>query len=78
MKLVADANVLLSAVLGGRARLVFGHTNVTEIFTAEATLAEVEGYVYLLPRTRALAQDLLLPALAALPVTYWADGGVSK
>ena len=41
MRLAAGANVLLSAVLGGRARLVLEHPNVVEILTA-ATLAEVE------------------------------------
>ena len=45
MKLVADANVLLSAVFGGRANLVLRHPLAEEILTTEVTLSEVEEYV---------------------------------
>lgn len=69
MRLAADANVLLSAVLGGRARLVLEHPGVTEVFTAAPTLAEVEEYAAHLARRRRLRADVLLLAVAALPVT---------
>ena len=69
MRLVADANVLLSAVLGGRAKLVFGHSQVEEILTSAPTLAEVEEYAAVLARKKRLPPDILLLAVAAMPVT---------
>ncbi|HMD97028.1 MAG TPA: PIN domain-containing protein [Terriglobia bacterium] len=69
MRLVADANVLLSAVLGGRAKLVLGHPDITEVLTAGETLGEVQEYAGSLARKKRLAEDLVLLAVAALPVT---------
>ena len=69
MKLAADANVLLSAVLGGRAKVVLSHPKIEGIFTTEVTLSEVEEYVILLARKRRLSLDTLLLAVAALPVS---------
>lgn len=69
MNLAADANVLLSALIGGRARLVLNHPQVGEIFTAERTFLEVEEYAMVLARKRSLPSDVLLLAVAALPVT---------
>jgi len=69
VKLAADANVLLAAVLGGRARLILGNVEIEEILTAETTFAEVEEYAVILARKRRLPTDLLLLAVASLPVT---------
>lgn len=69
MRLVADANVLLAAVLGGRARAVLQHPRMDELLTAEATVAEVQEYAVILARKRRLSLDTLLLAVAALPVT---------
>jgi predicted nucleic acid-binding protein len=69
VRLVADANVMLSAVLGGRAKLVFDHAQVEEIFTAAPTFAEVEEYSIVLARKKRLPADVLLLTVAALPVT---------
>ena len=69
MRLAADANVLLSAVLGGRARAVLEHSNVEEVFTAETTLAEVQEYAPALAKKKRLPADLVLLAVATLPVT---------
>ena len=69
MKLAADANVLLSAVLGGRAKVVLSHPKIEGIFTTEVTLSEVEEYVIVLARKRRLSLDTLLLAVAALPVS---------
>ena len=44
VRLAADANVLLSAVLGGRVQAVLGHPRVIEVLTAEATFSEVQEY----------------------------------
>lgn len=69
MRIVAGANVLLSAVLGGRARLILQHSSVTEVLTAEPTLGEVQEYAGVLARKKLLDEDLILLAVAALPVT---------
>jgi len=69
VRIVADANVLLSAVLGGRANLVLRHPLVEEILTTEMTLSEVEEYAAQLARKKRLALDVVLMAAAALPVT---------
>ena len=69
MQLVADANVLLSAMIGGRARLVLKHPAVEGILTTEATFAEVQEYGVELARKRRLSLDSMLLAIAALPVT---------
>ncbi len=69
MRLVADANVLLAAVLGGRTKAVLQHPEIEEVLTAEVTLAEVQEYAVILARKRRLSLDTLLLAVAALPVT---------
>jgi predicted nucleic acid-binding protein len=69
VRLAADANVLLSAVLGGRARLILENPQVGEILTVEQIMAEVEEYAGLLARKKRLAEDLVLLAVGALPVT---------
>lgn len=70
MKLAADANVLLAAVLGGRAGLILASAEIEEIFTAQVTLAEeVEEYAAVLAKKRRLPTDLLLLAVTSLPVT---------
>ena len=69
MKLVADANVLLSAVLGGRAKVVLDHPSVTEVQTAAATMAEVQEYAPILAAKKRLPLDIVLMAVTTLPVT---------
>jgi predicted nucleic acid-binding protein len=69
VRLAADANVLLSADLGGRARLVLESPRVKEILTVQQVIAEVEEYASLLARKRRLAEDLVLLAVGALPIT---------
>ena len=69
MKLAADANVLLSALIGGQAMRVLRHPAIGEILTTEATLAEVQEYAGQLARKRRLDVDLALLAAATLPVT---------
>ena len=68
MRLVADANVLLSALIGGRAQLALTHPSVEAVYAAAATLAEVQEYVSTLARKKRLPLDVLLLGLAALPV----------
>ena len=69
MKLVADANVLLSAVLGGRSKLVLQSPKIEQILTTAFTLGEVQEYAGELARSKRLSVDAILLATAALPVT---------
>ncbi len=69
MRVAADANVLLSAILGGRARLILENSQVEEILTTESILAEVREYAVVLAQKRKLPADILLLAVASLPVT---------
>ena len=69
MKLAADANVLLAAVLGGRSRLILASPLVEEVLTAEPVFAEVREYTTVLAKKKRLSEDLLLLAMASLPVT---------
>lgn len=68
MRLVADANVLLSSVIGGQAKAVLEHPRVKAVATTEATFREVQEYAGLLARKKGLDADLILLAVAALPV----------
>jgi predicted nucleic acid-binding protein len=69
VQLVADANVLLSAVIGGRAALVLKHEQVEQVFTPAAAYDEVFEYLAPLAKKKRLHLDTLLLTLAALPVT---------
>ena len=55
-------------MIGGRALVALTHPSVQEVYTAVATLGEVQEYVSTLARKKRLPLDVLLLALAALPV----------
>ena len=69
MRLAADANVLLSAVIGGRAKAVMEHPAVVEVITSEVTFAEVQEYAAQLAVRRGLSIDVVMLSAASLPVT---------
>jgi predicted nucleic acid-binding protein len=69
VRLVADADLLLAAVLGGRAKAILQHHAIEEVFTTVHTLAEVQEYALILAKTKRLSVDTLLLAVASLPVT---------
>jgi predicted nucleic acid-binding protein len=69
VNLAVDANVLLSAVIGGRARLALNHPSIGEAFTTQRTFSEVEEYSTVLAKQKRLPVDVVLLAVAALPVT---------
>jgi predicted nucleic acid-binding protein len=69
VQLVADANVLLSAVIGGRAALALRHKKVAQVFTPAVTYDEVFEYLPSLAQKKRLELDTLLLAGAALPIT---------
>jgi len=78
VNLAADANVLLSALIGGRARQALNHPQIREVFTTEHTFAEVEEYAPILSRRKHLPSDVLLLAVAALPVTLVSGAQYAK
>jgi predicted nucleic acid-binding protein len=78
VRLVADANVLLSAVIGGRAKAVLEHPTVTEVVAAAATLVEVQEYAAQLATRKRLSLDIVLMAVASLPVTVVERGTYEK
>ncbi|MBI5086031.1 MAG: PIN domain-containing protein [Acidobacteria bacterium] len=69
MRLAVDANVLLSALIGGKEARVLSHPAITEVLTTEPTLAEVQEYAGLLAKKRRLPEDLVLLAAASLPIS---------
>jgi predicted nucleic acid-binding protein len=69
VRVVADANVLLSALIGGRARAILVHPAIEEVLTTETVLAEVQEYAGELARKRRLAPELVLLAASTLPVS---------
>jgi hypothetical protein len=71
VRLAADANPLLAAVLGGRAGLILRHPKVDAVFTTEETYAEVEEYASVLATEKRLDPGLVLLAVASLPVRSW-------
>ena len=60
---------MLSAVIGGRARLVLVSPEIEEILTTESVFAEVEEYAVVLGRKQKLDPDTLMLAVASLPVS---------
>ncbi len=68
MRLVADANVLLSAVLGGNALRVLRHPRVDQVLSAASVLEEVHEYAATLARKKRLQMDVVLTAVVTLPV----------
>jgi predicted nucleic acid-binding protein len=69
VKLVADANVLLASVLGGRAKTILEHPEIEEVLTPAVTLAEVQEYAPILAQKKGLARDVILLAVPALPIS---------
>jgi predicted nucleic acid-binding protein len=69
VRLVADANVLLSAVIGGRAALALRHNDIEQVLTPTTAYDEVFEYLPSLAKKKRLDLDTLLLACAALPVT---------
>ena len=69
MRLVADANVLLSAVIGGRAALALRHDKVGQVLTPAAAYDEVFEYLPSLAKKSDLSwtRCFLLTPLSPLP-----------
>ena len=70
--LVADANAVLSAVIGGRASLAFGDAGTPPVHAADAVRREVLEWLPKLAAKRGLDLGLLLALFQLLPIT-WTD-----
>jgi predicted nucleic acid-binding protein len=67
---IADANVVLSALIGGRARLVIASTQGPECIATQAVAAEIARHVPGLAAKRGLDQALLFATLQAMPIAW--------
>ena len=65
MKLAADANVLLASLIGGKAKQILRHPEVTDILTTAGVVGEIAEYVPILARKKRLSLDILLAAAAS-------------
>ena len=68
-KLAVDANPILSAVIGGKARSVFLDCEHISFYTTLFNFKEVEKYIPALASKRSLPLDDLYLALSTLPVS---------
>jgi predicted nucleic acid-binding protein len=78
VRLVADANVLLAAVLGGAAARALRHPRVEVVMATALALDEVHEYAVVLARKRGLRLDTLLTAVVSLPVTVVDRAGYAE
>ena len=68
VRLAADANVLLSSVLGGRARLILTSPRVEAVVTTQNILDEVLEYAPVVAAKKKLNPERVLLAVTVLPV----------
>lgn len=68
-KLAVDANPILSAVIGGKARSVFLNADHISFYTTLFNFKEVEKYIPILVSKRSLPLDDLYLALSTLPIS---------
>ena len=68
--LVADANAVVSAIIGGRASLVFGDMHAPPIHAADAVRQEVLEWLPKLAAKRGLDLGLLLALFQLLPIIW--------
>lgn len=67
---VADANVLLSALIGGRARLVIASPEGPACVATQAVAEEITRHLPRLAAKRHLDQALLFAALQVMPIAW--------
>jgi predicted nucleic acid-binding protein len=68
-KLAVDANPILSAIIGGKARSVFLDADHISFYTTLFNFKEVEKYIPTLASKRSLPLDDLYLALSTLPIS---------
>jgi predicted nucleic acid-binding protein len=67
---VADANVVLSALIGGRARLVIASQRGPKCVATQAVAEEIAHHLPRLATKRDLDQALLFAALQVMPIEW--------
>lgn len=67
---VADANVVLSALIGGRARLVIASQRGPKCLATQAVAEEISRHLPRLATKRGLDQALLFAALQVMPIEW--------
>ena len=67
-KLAVDANPILSAIIGGKARTVLLNADYISFYTTVFNFKEVEKYIPILALNRNLPVDDLYMALSTLPI----------
>lgn len=67
--LVVDANPILSALLGGKAKRLFFESGITEFAVADTVIEEVRRYLPKLAEKLGVSRDFLAYALDLLPLT---------
>jgi predicted nucleic acid-binding protein len=70
-KLVVDANPILSALLGGKARRLFFEAGITEFAVTGSALNEVNAYVPKMAQKLDVSPAFLRYALDLLPLTVY-------
>ena len=68
-KLAVDANPILSAIIGGKARSIFLDADHISFYTTLFNFKEVEKYIPTLASKRSLPLDDLYLALSTVPIT---------
>lgn len=75
--IAADANVILSALIGGAANRVFAESPLSFV-TTEFNVREVEEYLPLLCRKRGLPEQALFLQLKILPLRVFPEAAYLK
>ena len=68
-KLVVDANPILSALLGGKAKRLFFESSITEFAVTGSALEEVTSYIPKMAQKLEVSPAFLHYALDLLPLT---------
>lgn len=71
VRLVVDANPIISALIGGAASRVFAESHIEEFATAEFTLGEVTKYLPRLAQKAEAEEAVLLLDLQLLPLKIY-------
>lgn len=70
-KLVVDANPILSALLGGKAKRLFLEAGITEFAVPESILREIHRYIPRMAEKIGVSPEFVSYALDLLPLTVY-------
>jgi hypothetical protein len=72
-KLVVDANPIISALLGGKAKRLFFEADITVFAVADTAFEEVRRYLPKMAEKLGVSLDFLAYALDLLPLTIYSS-----